>query len=151
MKRVCVFTLLGFAFVCLALTGCSGGGGAAVTGSVTLDGQPVSDAEVSFEAFDRTQTLGADVVRTDSSGKFEVKPHPKKKGLTPGKYAVYVSKWVNKQGTSPKPEDMEMEKAAGVLRNVLPFKYSNREAGPEVTVEIKAGKNELPPFALSSK
>jgi len=152
MKRVSAWVLVVSAFACLALAGCGGGGGATVTGSVTLDGTPVSDAEVTFEPFDRTQRLGNEIVRTDSSGKFEVKPHPKKKGLAPGKYVVYVSKWVNKTtGKVPDADQMEMDKAGNLLKNALPYKYSNREEAAVLTAEIKSGKNELAPFALQSK
>jgi len=151
MKRVSAWLLVLSAFGCVALVGC-GGSGATVTGVITLDGTPVPDAEVSIEPFDRTQGIGADVVRTDSAGKFEVKPHAKKKGLSPGKYGIYVSKWVNKKtGQLPPPEEAEMEKAAGTLRNVLPYSYSNREEGPKFTAEIKAGKNDLGTFDVKSK
>ena len=44
-----------------------------------------------------------------------------------------------------------MEKAAGTLRNVLPYNYSNREEGPKFTAEIKAGKNDLGTYDIKSK
>jgi len=152
MKRLSAWFLLLSAFACVTLAGCSGGSGATVTGTIALDGTPVPDAEVVFEPYDRAQKIGSETVRTDAAGKFEITPHPKKKGLSPGKYGIWVSKWVNKKtGAVPKPEDAEMEKAAGVLRNAIPYAYSNREDVPKLTAEIKAGKNDLGTLDLKSK
>jgi len=117
-----------------------------VTGVVVDEkGTPVPDAEVTIEPHDRSQSIGADVARTDASGKFEIKPHPKKKGLSPGKFAIYVSKWVDKktkQAPSIPPEELEMVKASGTLVNIL-WQYSDREQGPKFTKEIKAGVNDV--------
>jgi len=143
MKRtLCPFFLFGL-FCCLAVVGCGGSSSPTLTGTVTLEGSPVPDAEVVFEPTDKEKGKGGDTVRTDASGKFMVESSSKKAGLKPGKYNVWVSKWVRKDGSSPPPEELEMEKASGVMKNALPPKYSNRESGTApFTVEIKTGKNE---------
>jgi hypothetical protein len=125
MKRTSrwLFVLPGLVF--LTLLGCSGGSGSSITGVVTLDGQPLPDAEVEFIPFDRSQGLGSDLVRTDSAGRFEIKPHPRKAGLKPGKYSVMVSKWIDPKTKQPlAPEDVGMQKAAGTAANIVPLKYN---------------------------
>jgi hypothetical protein len=137
--------------LCLALAGCSASG-PTVTGLVTLDGQPLPDAELTFELADRSKGVLTEIVRTDTSGKFEIKPHKKKKSLPPGKYTVYVAKWVDaKTGQVPPPEDVEMQKAAGTVRNAVPEKYNNRAEAPALTAEIKPGSNDIGKFELKSK
>jgi len=121
-----------------------------VTGTVTLDGAPLTNADVAIEPFDREKGRGGDIVRTDANGKFVVESSPKKAGLKPGKYAVYISKWVRKDGTSPSAEDLEMEKAAGVLKLAVPPQYSNRAEAAIFTLEVKTGKNEPVKFELKS-
>jgi len=103
----------------------------------------LSDAEVAIEPFDPAQKLGTETVRTDASGKFEIVPHPKKAPLNPGKYAIYVSKWVKKDGTVPAPQDAMMEKMSCTLRNELPPAYSARGLGAKFTADLKAGKNDV--------
>jgi hypothetical protein len=151
MKRLHGLLLLGLLAVGLVVSGCGSGGGK-ITGSVKLDGKPLTDAEVQFTPAE-DQALGANFAVTDSDGKFEVQRHPKT-GLTlkPGKYHVFVTKWVKKRdGSLPSKEEAEDLRAAGMLRNVVPPKYApNPEADrpPLLNVEIKGGDQELPPFDL---
>jgi len=151
MKRATGFVALA-AIVCLGFAGCGGGGGATVKGVlVDESNQPVADAEISFEPFDRDQKIGADVTRSDASGRFEIRPHAKKRGLAPGKYGVFVAKWVNKKTKqAPPAEEMEMEKAAGTVYNLYP-RYANREEGPQLTAEVKSGTNDLGTLQVKSK
>ncbi len=76
--------------VVLTLTGIIGCGGSnAVEGIVTLDGNPVSDASVTFFPKDGKGQTGTG--RTDSSGRFTVNA-AKQKGLPSGTYKVVVVK-----------------------------------------------------------
>jgi len=151
MKRLLVRSCVLAGLFCLTLVGCSGGSGAALSGTVTLDGAPLPDAEVIFEPYDRETGKGGDTVRTNNEGKFTVESSSKKAGLKPGtKYKVYISKWVDKKGLPPNPpEEAEQLRAAGMLRNMVPYKYSNKEEAPVLTVEVKSGKNEPVTFALT--
>jgi hypothetical protein len=136
--------LVGALALSLGLGGCSGGGGAAVKGTVTMDGQPLGHADVTFlpEKDAATKPGVATVTRTDDNGHFEIKTGKKMK---PGKYYVQVSKWVDKTtGQVPEadPEagqDAEQRKLAGLLKNVVPERYSsNDNLAALPTVEIKS-------------
>jgi len=133
---------------CVALAGCSGS--SPITGTVTEDGKPLAHAEVEIVPVDREEKIGSWRGGTDAEGHFEIKPVGGKPQLKPGKYAVYVSKWVDaKTGKVPPEEELEMQRAAGTLKNLLPAQYSNKEQTPALTVEIKSGKND--PIKLDGK
>ena len=121
-----------------------------VPGVVTMDGKPLADAEVVFEPADKDQKLGGATARTDEQGKFLIQTS-KQLTMKPGKYAVYISKWVDKQGKSFPPEEMEMQKAAGLAVNAVAAKFSNREQVPIHTADIKPGTNAELTFDVQSK
>jgi hypothetical protein len=115
-----------------------------------MDGTPLADARVDFTPVD-PKLKTADFALTDPEGRFVVASHPKKPGLKPGKYKVFISKWVDrKTGQAPKPEEMEMQRVAGLLKNVVPARYSNKDK-PALTAEVESGNTDLPPFELKRK
>jgi hypothetical protein len=135
----------------LFLGGCSGGKGPTVKGTVTMDGNPLDHAELAFVPEDSKGQVAADIVRTNEKGEFEVKPSSKKRGLKPGKYYVKISKWVDKKTNQVPvldPEagmDVEQLKTAGMLKNVVPERYSSTDnlAGL-LTIEVTAdGKDDV--------
>jgi hypothetical protein len=66
----------------LAITGCGGDNGIRITGTATLDGEPIDKASLFFAPDDgKGPTVGGSV----ASGKFDVS------GLTPGKKRVTVT------------------------------------------------------------
>jgi hypothetical protein len=137
---------VGFAIVSVAFFGCSGSGDAAkVTGTVTMEGQPLSDAEVAFLPMDPNKKgQGADTTKTDAQGKFTFTGDKRKFGLRPGKYKVYISKWVDKKtGEVPSQEDYEMKKMGNLLTNKVDEKYSNPEINPVLTAEIKGSGDDF--------
>jgi hypothetical protein len=76
-----------------------------VSGVVTLDGQPLEHATVTF-APKKTEGSAASVGTTDAAGKFElyvvrpgVDPNNPLKGAIPGEYTVTVSLLVKPDGT----------------------------------------------------
>jgi len=149
--RLSPFRPRAFVLGVLVVAGCSSGSSATVTGVVTLDGSPLAEAEVAFERLERTGK-GGEITRTDADGKFAVIPDKQKAGLGPGKYGVFVSKWVDrKTKQAPPAEQIEMAKSAGTVVNLLPPRYNNRQGAPVLTVEIKPGKNEPLQLTLTSK
>lgn len=115
-----------------------------VTGVVTLDGQPVAGADVSFlPAAGDAEAAPAQAV-TDDAGRFEVatlfdQGRTSQPGMRPGSYAVQITKIER-----PPP-------AAGLSqapKNVLPRKYaSTATSGLNATVTAD-GENEFA-FALT--
>ena len=72
------------------LGGCSHSDGRkSVRGIVTLNGKPLADAMISFQAADGSTGNSAGTV-LDSSGAFLIAAD---KGLLPGKYAVNIQAW----------------------------------------------------------
>src|SRR5262245_36526647 len=134
-----------FAIFSIAFVGCSGGDSAKVTGIVMMEGQPLADAEVIFEPFDPSKRgQGGDTTRTDAQGKFTFAADRRKFGLKPGKYKVYISKWVDKKtGEVPSPEDYEMKKMGKLLTNKVDEKFSNPEIDPALTAEVKGSGDDF--------
>jgi hypothetical protein len=130
----------------ITIIGCGGSSGdPVVKGSVNFDGKPLPQARVNFEG----DKSGANTM-TDDQGKFEIAitgPY----ALQPGSYLVTISKFTDKKGVVPPPEEVEQLVAAGMVKNNVPAKYGDRANTPFTGVEIKKGVNELPPFELKSK
>ena len=98
-----------------------------VTGRVTLDGQPLSDATVIFDP--REEGGETAVGTTDADGTYElttiVVGHGPQQGAVPGNYHVIITKIVMPDG-SPIPRDMsDADAEAEGARQVVPPRYSD--------------------------
>lgn len=134
----------------MGLAGCGATDGPVVRGKVSLDGKPLSDAEVLFEPQSPEQP-GASV-RTAADGTFVIVPNETTgETLLPGQYAVVISKKVSRNGKAPADIDGDLEQleAAGMVRETLPSRYSVRTE-TTLVAEIKSEPNELS-FDLKSK
>ena len=111
--------------VLLTSVGCGGNSDGLVptTGTITIDGQPGSNASVAFIPQAGTSGNGG-TAATDATGKFEILTPQGKKGLLPGKYKVTVSRRLNDDGTPPDPNTPPIESSA---KERLPLKYTDRE------------------------
>lgn len=93
----------------LAALGCSpaetDGDLVPVTGTVTLDGEPLAGATVSYNVARGTAGQGG-TGTTDAQGKYEISHFRAGKGVNPGEYTVTISKLVLSDG-SPIPADAE--------------------------------------------
>jgi hypothetical protein len=93
-------TRVGFV-LCLALglAGCGAASGRVpVSGTVTLDSQPLADALVAFYPGEGTAGLGGHG-RTGADGKYTLTPSRGSGGLDPGAYTVTVSLLLRPDGT----------------------------------------------------
>ena len=77
-----IFAACGFGLALLALTGCGGSSGSTVTGSVTINGEPMKAGAITFMPVEAKggQSAGGDIV----NGKYTAK------NVTPGKERVTV-------------------------------------------------------------
>jgi hypothetical protein len=106
-----------------------------VTGTVTYNGQPVSDAMVTFIGGER----GA-IGRTDESGQIQMTTFEAGDGALPGNYKVMISKTVlegvpDEMGEGASPGE---EPAMGEQKDLLPAKYKDaNESG--LTAEVGEG------------
>jgi hypothetical protein len=112
----------------LSFGGCSGGGGgklpdlAPVTGKVTLDGQPLGNAVVSFVPQKGAASGGV----TDAEGKYVLRYRDGTPGAALGQHQVLIS------------TDLEGEMTAAAEK--VPKKYN---ANSELTANVVAGGNEI--------
>ncbi|WP_417388437.1 carboxypeptidase-like regulatory domain-containing protein [Gimesia sp.] len=125
--------------ICLLTTtliaGCSGGGAdtpklGQVSGTITLDGQPLTQASVTFQPQSGAPSVGM----TDASGKYELAYTPDTKGAIPGQHTVRISK----MGEPGSPNDTEDQ---------VPAKFNQNS---KLTAEVKEGENTVN-FDLDSK
>jgi len=160
-------------FVCLAalafLVGCADKGAdvgtTAVTGTVTLDGQPVEGAGVSFSP--KSADGRAAAGKTDASGRFSLTTVTSGDGAMPGSYAVAVSKTSGGGSAAPvlTPQDpasmseeeraafmasvQESQKASAEIKDELPAKYKSA-ATSGLTAEVKQGEKNDFTFELTA-
>ncbi|NLX56342.1 MAG: carboxypeptidase regulatory-like domain-containing protein [Planctomycetaceae bacterium] len=129
----------------LCLPGCGSSVGAvSVTGTVTLDGEPVEGASVVFVPEGKGRMASG---KTDSSGQFKLTTQKVGDGAVPGKYKVGVSKLKSGGVDARKPDPNSPEGvmlagapvgngAPAMPEFEIPPKYSNAEnSGLEVTVK----------------
>jgi hypothetical protein len=107
----------------LLLAGCASD--ARVSGTVTLDGEPVRGAQVVFAR----DGSGPVVAQTDDAGRYALVGNTGA-GLPPGEYRVTVTKEAMKDGTVPTGEALTQARAKGLLKNVLPAKYAEPGTSP---------------------
>jgi hypothetical protein len=98
-----------------------------VTGTVTLDGQPVADARVMFEGANPGEPPS--IGTTDSSGKYELYYSRGHKGATVGEHAVYISTY--EPATDDNPQ---------VKKETIPVKYNGKS---ELKSAVKGGANKI--------
>lgn len=116
-------------------TGCGGGASdtpelGEVSGTVTLDGNPLSGAEVTFEPGAGAPSVG----KTDDAGKYELIYNQDAHGAVPGSHTVRISKF----GEPGSPNDTE---------NQIPAQFN---VNSKLTAVVKVGDNTVN-FDLDSK
>ena len=108
----------------VGLAGCGGGGPTLpVSGIVTLDGEPLANASVTFYPESEVQGVVGGVAKTGSDGKFVVTGAKGDSGLAPGKYKVTVSKGVLKTPSGEESVGAVIEEID--LKDELPPIYSS--------------------------
>ena len=148
MLRVGFGRLVLIGLFSLVLDGCSGG--KKITGTVTLNGQPLADAQVEFHPRENLNLSVAEA-KTDAQGNYEIPPRPRGgEGLPPGQYVVFVRKMVDKNGAVPDAKDYGQLEAAGQLINKVPAQYSDRFS-PKITMDVSADTKTLPPIELKGR
>ncbi|HEX5446187.1 MAG TPA: hypothetical protein VFW87_20330 [Pirellulales bacterium] len=151
---------VGCAAVALALlAGCGKADKAAkldltpVSGTITLDGKPLADADVGFSYLDVAPAgFFGSAARTDSQGRYELQTGDKK-GAPAGSYRVVVSRVVARSGVAIKPEeglDLAQLSAAGEVTQTVPAKYTEK-ATTDLQTTVEKGKADGYNFDLKSQ
>lgn len=146
---------LGLVLCALLAAGCGGEGGPAlvpVEGTVTMDGKPYANANVSFipDASNSAVTSGSAITADDGSYKAR---YLSRYGLAPGKYKVTIQKLEVAGDTSTIPKEMlddpEQLRLSGVTKEMMPPSYSDPD---KTTLNIEVADGAGPyPFELDSK
>lgn len=129
-------TAAGFVLIGLLAAGCGGSSAETpVSGTVTLDGDPLAGAAVVFRPTGGTPGNGGTGV-TGPDGKYTLVGPQGQKGLPNGSYKVTVSRPLRKDGTPPPPGLPPIESDAV---ETVPAKYSD-PAKTELAVTVDAAK-----------
>ncbi|MBX3422048.1 MAG: hypothetical protein KF752_10895 [Pirellulaceae bacterium] len=120
----------------ITLAGCSDGLGLVnVEGRVTLDGQPLPDAEVVFRPSDGRPSLG----KTDAAGKFQLRYSAEKLGAVPGTHSVSISTRGDNTGD---------EEPSAQRKERIPAEYNSRTT---LQVHVSPKQREPIDFNLLTK
>ena len=146
-------------FTALALiAGCGDGSIATinVTGTVTVDGEPLAGANVSFSPKSDGQGNPGFAV-TDADGRFRLQTllGAVDAGTTPGEYYVTITKTESVETTSSS-DDVEASSSQSLTpppRSLIPVRYGQRGAVPELsaTVSAERGASNVFNFDLKSQ
>jgi hypothetical protein len=119
--------------------GCGGPNAASVSGTVTLDGQPLTTGMVSFYPDGGSGAPATGQI--DSGGRYSLSTGTDT-GLSPGKYTAIVV------ATKEPPQPYDKTGAEIPPIPITPAKYGNANTS-DLKVEVKPGKNDVP-LALQS-
>jgi hypothetical protein len=150
--RISSVALLSCALLLLTLTGCPAGDGGAnmpdrvpVSGTVTLDGEPVEGVSVMFG----TGGFG----ETDASGRYEAGSGAGEKGVPAGDYTVTCEKWVMPDGSVFRSTtDADGETMSPMLAGAepgLPGEYGS-DVTSGLTATVPAAGSDSVDFDLTS-
>lgn len=133
MNRIVPWSLL---LATILLSGCNSSANEGVTGTITLDGQPLPDADVVFTPQEGGRpAMGT----TDASGNFELVYTIHEKGAPAGSYIVRIR--TSRTETGENGRDVNTPEK-------VPPKYNNRS---ELIAEIQDGANNHFDFKLESE
>ena len=134
--------LLGFALV-LGL-GCGSGKFAPVSGTVTMNGQPLAGALVIFSPIAKEGSIDAgpgSSGKTNDKGEYTLTSDTGRTGALVGKHRVSVSLM------NPGTGESDDRRRPGQLVNQVPVRYNGKT---ELTYEVPAGGTDKADFALKS-
>jgi hypothetical protein len=122
-------------------TSCSGPNSATVSGTITLDGQPLPGASVSFypDGDGKPPASG----QTDAQGRYSLSTGSSA-GLAPGKYVAVVV------ATKDPPQPYDSTGAEVPPIPITPAKYGDATKS-DLRIEVKPGKNDIPLALQSNK
>ncbi|MDR1141235.1 MAG: carboxypeptidase-like regulatory domain-containing protein [Planctomycetaceae bacterium] len=144
MKQIFSTFAVIFCFVAVVLTGCSKSNiidTESVMGTVTLNGQPLEGASVSFSPKVSGQGTPASAV-TDAQGKYVLQTPlgAAQAGTSQGEYIVLIRKYTPKATGQKLKNDNDKEMEITQPVNILPEIYSDPTKTP-LAASVKPGKN----------
>ncbi|MCC7335223.1 MAG: carboxypeptidase regulatory-like domain-containing protein [Pirellulaceae bacterium] len=116
------------AFICLA-TGC-GNGLSGVSGTVTLDGEPLEKAFVEFSPPNGRPSMG----KTDSNGYYRLEYSTSQTGVEAGEHKVRI--FTHEDASI----DMKTGEPTPAVKEIVPAKYHRKS---ELTAQVEPGSNDI--------
>jgi hypothetical protein len=116
------------------IAGCGGPKLASVSGTVTLDGQPLANASVTFQPMGEGNLNPGQgsYAKTDQNGNYTLEMQGGKKGAVVAKHKVEISAVT---GGAGRPDDDRPQRQQ---RDRVPAQYNTQS---KLTVEVKPGEN----------
>jgi hypothetical protein len=121
-----------------------------VVGTVTVDGQPADGATVVFCPVNGSPEVMRErpFSQTDTNGRYELRTLEPGDGAPAGDYKVTI-RWLS--GMNPQSPEVDRDRGGGGRAvDRLGNRYWDPEKTP-LTAKVESGKNEIPPFELSTK
>jgi hypothetical protein len=109
-----------------------------VNGTVTLDGQPLPNAQVHFEHENKTYSYGV----TNERGKYQLHFNSQKTGVLPGSKIVRI--WTTRKGL----DSESLTQGKNTAKEQIPVQYNQKST---LTVIVETGKSQTFNFDLKSK
>lgn len=135
--------------------GCGSGDAVAVSGIVTLDGQPLPGVQVLFDKPDVPPNENKGYTgRTDAAGRYSLRPSTGEgNGLPPGKYRVSLSTAVYDPANPPPAPSKDSRSSAFFPESAPPppERIPPAYRGGQLTFEVPADGTEEANFDLKSK
>ena len=140
------YARLGMLLACAAMSGCAGPPGAdygslglvEISGTITLDGQPLSNAMVQFVDADQTYCTGV----TDSSGHYTMMLDSRKSGVIPGDKTVRISSRVpageGAEEEDPDAKPTEPEKVPACYNKDSKLQIKVTESDSDMDFDLKS-------------
>ena len=147
MDHIKQLITLGACVGLLLLSGCFGGNSdlGYVTGTITIDGEPINYASVTFMPTQGRASIGL----TDSNGVYNLVYVIGQDGALIGQHKVFVTTEVIKEPDYGQGRGIQDPVRQTGRRELLPKKYCERNF-TELTATVKSGSNKID-FELTSK
>lgn len=123
---------------------------AAVSGIITMNGQPVADADVVFQPAGQSPAATG---RTDGDGNYQLTTFQSDDGAVPGQYLVSVTKYdrpaesASSSSEEYVPPTAASAQASAAPKNLLPEKYASPKTST-LTATVQDGQENQFDFKL---
>ncbi len=134
-----IWSLTGWAlFVCVFFVGCDNSNLVGVTGTISVNGEPVGPGSIMFEPVNPVKsTERASIGSFDADGKYEMMSAGKRIGAKPGEYNVTIL-----NGVAPGGEEEE-----DIVVGKIPIIYENAGLS-KLTTTVSKGEDNVIDFDL---
>ena len=141
-NKITIVTLCLCLGLLLGITGCSKDPAPGkVTGTLTLNGEPVSNAMICFYPDNGSASIGV----SDEKGKYELLFTEDRKGAEIGSHKVTISTGrpaERQAATDPNDPSGAVKPGNPAVKESIPSKYVNRET-TDLVKEVKAGRQTI--------